>query len=84
MAAGAGPVGAGDPSEGRDEVPWLQIPVGDESDSDPAAGELVAEVGCPVLTTYGPQLDVFALDMRSYRGPNTDNLQPAGRQRCGA
>lgn len=25
---------------------------------------------------YGPLLDVFMLDMRSYRGPNTDNLQP--------
>ncbi len=25
---------------------------------------------------YGPLLDVFLLDMRSYRGPNTDNLQP--------
>ncbi|MGE3472571.1 MAG: alkaline phosphatase, partial [Vicinamibacterales bacterium] len=24
---------------------------------------------------YGPLLDVFVLDMRSYRGPNTDNLQ---------
>ncbi|WP_434457870.1 alkaline phosphatase D family protein [Stutzerimonas urumqiensis] len=24
---------------------------------------------------YGPQLDVFVLDMRSYRGPNTANLQ---------
>ncbi|MGO1068759.1 alkaline phosphatase D family protein [Lysobacter sp. CA199] len=26
---------------------------------------------------YGPLLDVFMLDMRSYRGPNTDNLQAA-------
>ena len=26
--------------------------------------------------SYGPQLDVFVLDMRSYRGPNSDNLQP--------
>ena len=25
--------------------------------------------------SYGPLLDVFVLDMRSYRGPNTDNLQ---------
>jgi alkaline phosphatase D len=25
---------------------------------------------------YGPLLDVFVLDMRSYRGPNTANLQP--------
>lgn len=25
---------------------------------------------------YGPQLEVFVLDMRSYRGPNTHNLQP--------
>ncbi|TMV10831.1 alkaline phosphatase D family protein [Arenibacterium halophilum] len=24
---------------------------------------------------YGPMLDVFFLDMRSYRGPNTENLQ---------
>ena len=24
---------------------------------------------------YGPMLEVFVLDMRSYRGPNTDNLQ---------
>jgi alkaline phosphatase D len=24
---------------------------------------------------YGPLLDVFVVDMRSYRGPNTDNLQ---------
>ena len=24
---------------------------------------------------YGPLLDVFVIDMRSYRGPNTDNLQ---------
>ncbi|MBX3606424.1 MAG: alkaline phosphatase D family protein [Piscinibacter sp.] len=27
--------------------------------------------------SYGPLLDVFVLDMRSYRGPNTDNLQAA-------
>ncbi|MCG6969284.1 MAG: alkaline phosphatase D family protein [Gammaproteobacteria bacterium] len=26
--------------------------------------------------SYGDLLDVFVLDMRSYRGPNTDNLQP--------
>lgn len=26
--------------------------------------------------SYGPLLDVFVVDMRSYRGPNTDNLQP--------
>lgn len=25
---------------------------------------------------YGPLLDVFMIDMRSYRGPNSDNLQP--------
>lgn len=25
---------------------------------------------------YGPLLDVFMIDMRSYRGPNTDNDQP--------
>jgi alkaline phosphatase D len=27
--------------------------------------------------SYGPLLDLFVLDMRSYRGPNTDNLQAA-------
>lgn len=27
--------------------------------------------------SYGPLLDVFVIDMRSYRGPNTANLQPA-------
>ncbi|MGR9116886.1 MAG: alkaline phosphatase D family protein [Gammaproteobacteria bacterium] len=27
--------------------------------------------------SYGKLLDVFVLDMRSYRGPNTDNLQTA-------
>ncbi len=26
--------------------------------------------------SHGPLLDVFVIDMRSYRGPNTDNLQP--------
>ena len=26
--------------------------------------------------SYGKLLDVFVLDMRSYRGPNTDNMQP--------
>jgi alkaline phosphatase D len=26
--------------------------------------------------SYGPLLEVFVLDMRSYRGPNTANLQP--------
>jgi alkaline phosphatase D len=26
--------------------------------------------------SYGPLLDVFVIDMRSYRGPNSDNLQP--------
>ena len=26
--------------------------------------------------SYGDLLDVFVLDMRSYRGPNTENLQP--------
>jgi alkaline phosphatase D len=26
---------------------------------------------------HGPQLDVFALDLRSYRGANSENLQPA-------
>ena len=25
--------------------------------------------------SYGPMLDIFFLDMRSYRGPNSDNLQ---------
>jgi alkaline phosphatase D len=25
--------------------------------------------------SYGPMLEVFVVDMRSYRGPNTDNLQ---------
>jgi len=25
--------------------------------------------------SYGPMLDVFVIDMRSYRGPNTNNLQ---------
>ena len=25
----------------------------------------------------GPLIEIFALDMRSYRGPNSDNLQPA-------
>jgi alkaline phosphatase D len=27
--------------------------------------------------SYGPLLDVFVIDMRSYRGPNSDNLQPS-------
>jgi alkaline phosphatase D len=27
--------------------------------------------------SYGPLLEVFVIDMRAYRGPNTDNLQPA-------
>ena len=26
--------------------------------------------------SYGPLLDVFLLDERSYRGPNSPNLQP--------
>ncbi|SDL71348.1 alkaline phosphatase D family protein [Pseudomonas indica] len=26
--------------------------------------------------SYGPQLDIFVLDMRSYRAANSDNLQP--------
>ena len=26
---------------------------------------------------YGPHLDIFFIDMRSYRGPNTDNVQAA-------
>ncbi len=26
--------------------------------------------------SYGPLLELFVLDMRSYRGPNTANLQP--------
>ena len=25
---------------------------------------------------YGPMLDIFFLDMRSYRGPNSENMQP--------
>lgn len=25
---------------------------------------------------YGPLVEIFALDMREYRGPNTDNVQP--------
>ncbi len=25
---------------------------------------------------YGPLIEIFALDMREYRGPNTDNVQP--------
>ena len=32
---------------------------------------------------YGPLLDVFILDMRSYRGPNTDNRQSEQRTRDG-
>ena len=27
--------------------------------------------------SYGPLLDVFAIDLRTYRGPNSGNLQPA-------
>ena len=27
--------------------------------------------------SYGPAVDVFAIDLRSYRGPNSDNRQPA-------
>lgn len=27
--------------------------------------------------SYGPLLEVFVIDMRSYRGPNSDNLQPS-------
>jgi alkaline phosphatase D len=27
--------------------------------------------------SYGPLLELFVIDMRSYRGPNTHNLQPA-------
>jgi alkaline phosphatase D len=31
--------------------------------------------------SYGPLLDVFAIDLRTYRGPNTPNRQPApGRE----
>jgi alkaline phosphatase D len=35
--------------------------------------------GAPIYRScsYGPQLEVFALDLRSYRGPNSDNRQPA-------
>jgi len=29
------------------------------------------------LLSYGPLLDLLMIDMRSYRGPNTTNLQPA-------
>lgn len=36
---------------------------------DPARARIDRVIG------YGPLLDVFMLDMRSYRGPNTDNLQ---------
>jgi alkaline phosphatase D len=36
---------------------------------DPARARIDRMIG------YGPLLDVFMLDMRSYRGPNTDNLQ---------
>ena len=32
---------------------------------------------------YGPRLEVFVLDERSYRGPNTDNRQPLGDRRHG-
>jgi len=28
------------------------------------------------LFHYGPSLDIFMLDMRSYRGPNSENMQP--------
>ncbi|TBW01065.1 alkaline phosphatase [Azotobacter chroococcum] len=34
------------------------------------AGRIYRKLG------YGPQLDVFVLDMRSYRDANSDNLQP--------
>jgi len=36
----------------------LQLQAALERESEELRAELVAEVGCPVLTTYGPQLDV--------------------------
>ena len=40
--------------------------------SDPTEpGRLYRKIG------YGPLVDVFMLDMRSYRGPNGDNRQTA-------
>jgi aldehyde dehydrogenase (NAD+) len=36
----------------------LQLQEGLEREREELRAELVAEVGCPVLTTYGPQLDV--------------------------
>jgi len=35
-----------------------QLQAGLEAEHEELRGELVAEVGCPVLSTYGPQLDV--------------------------
>jgi aldehyde dehydrogenase (NAD+) len=36
----------------------LQLQAAIEGEAEELRSELVAEVGCPVLTTYGPQLDV--------------------------
>ncbi|WP_256578876.1 alkaline phosphatase D family protein, partial [Pseudomonas sp. SCPG-7] len=38
---------------------------------------LAAATGPPIYRTchYGPLLDVFAIDLRTYRGPNTANAQ---------
>jgi alkaline phosphatase D len=39
----------------------------------PLSGERIDRV-----LPYGPLVDVFALDLRSYRGPNTENLATSG------
>jgi aldehyde dehydrogenase (NAD+) len=44
-----------DPSLRKDSLYQLQAAI--QSEQEEFRAELVAEVGCPVLTTYGPQLD---------------------------
>ncbi len=52
----------------------MQLQQALESEREDLRNELVAEVGCPVITTYGPQLDVPLRDALTWPAEMIDNF----------
>jgi aldehyde dehydrogenase (NAD+) len=52
-----------------------QLQAAIESEQDELRDELVAEVGCPVLLTYGPQLDLPVREALSWPASMIDEMQ---------
>ena len=53
----------------------LQLQAAIESEQEELRAELVAEVGCPILTTYGPQLDAPLREALKWPAEMIDRFQ---------